>query len=193
VRPVVLPEWLTDGRHYRAPRSIPAMPGWLHIGPVAAYVGVEKASAIVDEVSSEAAQALTTVLSGHRSPAAEDPSKERVAFRPGEKDTRKDCDECKGTGECTCHCRDVHDCGGCDGDGKLGPAPLDLIPGERWYRSGEESILLADSLAHLLGGLTAFAVEVPGLKPVPFDGRAILGVDADGDAVVLIAPMRPPS
>jgi len=160
---------------------------------VAVYVGAEQARAVVGEVPDEARETLTAILSGPRSPAVEDTSRARSAFREGEKDTRSACPNCDGSGECGCNCGDEHDCGKCDGDGKLGSAPLDLIPGERWYRAGEESILLADSLSRLLDGLTPYAVEVPTLKRMLFDGKAILGVDADGDAVVLIAPMRLPT
>jgi len=101
-------------------------------------------------------------------------------------DDREDCKNCKGSGLCTCSCGDVHPCGTCDGDGKIGDD--ESVKGWAILRTGDERFAINDSYLELLDGLDVVPVLV---SDEPWKERrfAVGGMNY-GELDVIIMPMN---
>lgn len=185
MNPVVVPDFLADGRSYIKPERVPSLPGWIACGHFAAFVGQE-AAGLFSIAAKDRGDQLRGIISRDRLPPAERVFKGTKPHNPGQPDERPACGACGGSGECSCTCGDEHDCRKCEGEGKIGRQPKRLHPGARFYvdKGGDEVTALADALSVLLGGLRAFR------NPGEYHERIVVGCDDQGDVVAIVAPMR---
>ncbi len=189
MRPVVLPEaveaWRAeDGRGIY---GCDDMPGWAGLGWFVWFKGGDTSDLPRMDIAKRGWQQVRDMMAAPRV-AVYEVSALRQAYVVGEADTRPQCSTCGGSGEHECTCRDSHDCGECDGEGRIGKRPKASVPGLRVYRSqlppAPEATGVDGRLGPLLDGF-----NVVRLCTEPDARRcALAGVDDAGDICVIVMP-----
>lgn len=171
-----------DGNEVLPVRRLhPPANGWITNGYAAAFVGDAAASA--KEAREGSAEKLELMRAAERIPVVEDIDF-RIPFRASTNSQRPKCETCSGTGSRECDLGHDHDCDKCDGDGRLGKRGPHECIGQRVFRATEgREVVAQDRTGAMLDGLDV--VWLGGTPESP-----IGGVDANGDVVVIVMPLR---
>ena len=180
---LVLSAGVRDVIEHQGAFHSPAHPGWLLSRVACAYVGDAAVSSLPEY---HPGTTLSALFAAPRSaPLAEDKTRrvEPVFFVKG-----KACRTCHGEGSRTCDLGEQHECRTCDGEGSIGD--VRAKHGTRVYSGDGVDTLLAGDLALVLDGLEVRRTDYPSGPSEPAM-NALVGLDANGDVVAIVMPVRP--